>query len=311
MKTGIIVHYGLYSVPAYDSVKSAKRRSMKNGSEWYLKRLTENNTFRPVSGHTDTKEFHLNNYPLRSYYSFEEELEISRKNVEEWFKLAKKINAEYIIITSKHHDGYCLWPSKNAKYKVSESNDLLKIVKDFSLIYNIEFGIYYSWCHFNESITKKFVDDIIKTQIKELLDYNPSRFFFDGHWAIKTKYAITEILNIVREIKLKGIIINDRIPIPDSTIKSADQLKPSYYNFSDRFVPDHKLNVPWEYVGTIGLSWGRNKQQEKSDYMTPESLKKLYKEVLDKGAQSFLINIGPDKDCSLDPNEVYALEQSF
>ena len=72
-------------------------------------------------------------------------------------------------------------------------------------------------------------------------------------------------------LKKKGIIVNDRIPNTEIS---------SYYNFSDRYIPNNKPDVPWEYVGTIGLSWGYNKDQIKSDYMSVESLRKVCNDVI-------------------------------
>ena len=64
---GVIFHWGLYSVPAYDDTKSCKKRSIQNGSEWYLRRLRETGTFRPISGWKETQEFHKANYGDKPY----------------------------------------------------------------------------------------------------------------------------------------------------------------------------------------------------------------------------------------------------
>lgn len=56
MDFGLIFHWGIYSITAYDDPISAKRRRMQNGSEWYLKRLLEDGRFRPISGWKETQE---------------------------------------------------------------------------------------------------------------------------------------------------------------------------------------------------------------------------------------------------------------
>ena len=58
MTYSIIIHYGLYSYYAYDDISSAKKRTIQNGSEWYLGRLTDNNKYRPISGANLTKNHH-------------------------------------------------------------------------------------------------------------------------------------------------------------------------------------------------------------------------------------------------------------
>jgi hypothetical protein len=58
---GCIFHLGIYSVMGFDDIKSSRKRNLKNGSEWYLKRLIEKGNYRPVSGWKETQEYHKNN----------------------------------------------------------------------------------------------------------------------------------------------------------------------------------------------------------------------------------------------------------
>ena len=67
---GIIFHWGVYSVPAYDDPTSAARRKIQNGSEWYAKRLSETGAFRPVTGWKETQEHHKKLYGAASYEDF-------------------------------------------------------------------------------------------------------------------------------------------------------------------------------------------------------------------------------------------------
>jgi alpha-L-fucosidase len=111
MSFGIIIHYGLYSFYAYDDINSAKRRKVRNGSEWYYCRLIDKNIFRPISGHTFTKKYHENNFGNTPYFDKIDEWPPSltvEKKVKMWISLSKATGAKYIIITSKHHDGKLL-----------------------------------------------------------------------------------------------------------------------------------------------------------------------------------------------------------
>lgn len=289
---GTIIHYGLYSEPGYDSVKSERRRRMNNGSEWYLKRLTENSDYRPISGHKETKKYHTENYGYIDYYDFK--INPVEENIEEWLKISKKIGAKYSIITAKHHDSYCLWPTK---YGPSHNIDVVKIFKKYCEKYDISFGIYFSWYEFKYTFTKKFISDVVDPQINELLSYGPKRIFFDGHWCIKSQYGKDYVNKLVDKIRSMGIIINDRYPYIND---------PSYKNFGDRYIPDKMPECNWEWVGTIGLSWGYNRDQEESDYKNGEELKEIYDKVM-KLNGNFLINIGPKEDCSIDLNELKSL----
>jgi alpha-L-fucosidase len=311
---GAIFHYGLYAVPAYDSVKSAKRRSTANGSEWYLKRLTETGTFRPTSGYKDTQEYHKLHYPNKEYSDFKELFLCENLNIDSWMETVSKIGCKYVILTAKHHDGYCLFETKTTEFNSVDSGpkkDILLEFKKSAKKYNMMFGIYYSWSEFNKSITIKYFNETIVPQIEELKKYDPDIFWFDGSWELKTKYAKEGVTKICKELKIKNpkILINDRIGSCKDEFKDQDYLGESSFRvYSDRYIPTETPKVPWEHINTIGFSWGRNIQQEEKDYKTGEKLYELYKKVNDmKG--NFLINLGPNADGTLDEMEVNSLEK--
>jgi alpha-L-fucosidase-like protein len=88
---GLIFHWGLYSVPAYDDFRSANRRKMKNGSEWYLARLNvKKGDFHPPSGWEDTQTYHKEVYGDADYYSFRHQFNSDSGgcDFEEWMKYA-------------------------------------------------------------------------------------------------------------------------------------------------------------------------------------------------------------------------------
>lgn len=288
---GIIFHWGLYSIPAYDDPKLIVKRKIQNGSEWYAKRLLESGKFRPTNGWQETQKYHKLHYPDQKYEDFAKEFDITSQNwnVDDWMKLCKSVNAEYVIITSKHHDRYCLFETKTTNYH-SKRN----IVKEFGIAakkYNMKFGIYYSWYEFDKNPTKQYMNNIVEPQITELLSYCPSIFWFDGDWVIKTKYAKEKVKNICNLLKSKNIKINDRVCDPNNG---------SYKVFSDRFIPKEEIKEEWEHINTIGLSWGY--LQNGNIYKSGETLLKLYKEVIDKGGK-FLLNLAPDKNGKIDINE--------
>ncbi len=299
-KIGVIFHWGLYSVPAYDDMVSVRRRKMQNGSEWYKKRLEEKSDYRPISGHINTKKFHSDNYGEQKYDDFEKVFDTKDWNPDEWMKLAKKINAEYVILTSKHHDGYCLWDTKTTEHNSVQTcpkEDLLLKFKESAHKFGLKFGIYYSWSEFDRNFTKDYIKTVVEPQMNELKGYNPDIWWFDGHWSIKTKFAINKINEIVKSLKEKDVEINDRIP--DITLST-------FKNFEDRYIPKENPNEKWEYIGTIGYSWGINKYQDESDYKTSKQLQEIYEKV-SKFDGNFLINLGPSSDGKLDEHEVNCL----
>lgn len=107
---GVFVHWGLYSVPAFDSVASAQTRRIQNGSEWYAKRLSS--VPGTARGWQETQEHHRKTYGANTpYKQFATQFTAERWKVDDWMRVFKGAGASYAILTTKHHDGFCLWPT--------------------------------------------------------------------------------------------------------------------------------------------------------------------------------------------------------
>eukprot|EP01118_Nematostelium_gracile_P015946 TRINITY_DN6500_c0_g1_i1.p1 TRINITY_DN6500_c0_g1~~TRINITY_DN6500_c0_g1_i1.p1 ORF type:complete len:366 (-),score=71.39 TRINITY_DN6500_c0_g1_i1:19-1116(-) len=313
---GIIFHWGIYSVPAYDHSKSAKHRKVQNGSEWYMKRLNDTSTYRPTSGHLQTKKFHEENYGDRKYETFADDFTAEKWDPDEWMQLCKSIGATYVILTSKHHDGFCLFPTTTTSFNSTErgpERDLLAEFLSSARKFDLKVGIYYSWLQFDRTMTKAYMKDFVTPQIDELIKHKPDIFWFDGDWTCATNIANDTIVETVKKIrrKLPNIIINDRLggsrELKDNRLKDTNFLGNADYRvYDDRAIPKETPKVPWEHINTIGYSWGRNRYTSADDYKSGEDLFKLYKQVRQKKGK-FLLNLGPDYDGTLDPNEVKSL----
>lgn len=299
-KIGIILHWGLYSVYAFDDIKSLRRRKLKNGSEWYMKRLTTKETdFRPISGYKETQKYHEKNFPNLDYF---DTISIFNKSTENWnpdiwFEYFKSIGIDYVILTAKHHDGFCLFDTKTTTYK--SKRDLLKLFVDSARKYEIKVGIYYSLMEFNKRVTKDFLNNIVIQQMNELRKYKPDIWWFDGNWEFTTQYSKQVMKDISDQLKKDNpkVLINDRI------------LGGNYKNYSDRYIPEEiPENTNWESIQTIGHSWGYNKFQEKIDYKSGKDLKILYDKVKNFDGR-FLLNLGPKSDGSFDENEITSLNE--
>ena len=305
-KIGIILHWGLYSVYAFDDIKSLRRRKMKNGSEWYMKRLiTKETDFRPISGYKETQKYHEKNFPNSEYFDviplFNKLTE--KWNPDIWFEYFKNIGINYVILTSKHHDGFCLFDTKTTKNK--SERDLLKLFIDSGRKYKIKVGIYYSLMEFNKRVTIDFLNDIVIPQINELRKYKPDIWWFDGNWEFTTQYAKQVMKDISDKLKKDNsdVLINDRI------------IGGNYKNYSDRYIPS-EINPPilseqdkfWESIQTIGNSWGYCKVQEKEDYKSGKDLKEIYDKIKEFNGK-FLLNLGPKPDGSFDGNEIKSLNE--
>lgn len=307
---GFIFHWGLYSVPAYDNVTSARRRKMQNGSEWYQKRLDESGNYHPISGWKDTQIYHQENYGDKSYEEFGHEFKAENWNPDSWMKLCVEAGAKYVIITAKHHDGFCLFKTKttnNNSVDIGPKRDIVEAFQISAKKFNLKFGIYYSWTEFRMLCTKKYIDTIMIPQMDELKKYMPDIWWFDGDWNCKTNISCMSASNICEDLhKINpSVIINDRIPKKDVSTVSPHT---TYRVYEDRYMPKIKLENQWEHINTIGLSWGRNKDQKEKDYKNGKELYELYNNVKNKGGR-FLLNFGPDSSGELDPFEVKSIRE--
>jgi alpha-L-fucosidase len=312
---GVIFHWGLYSVPGFATKN--KRTKEGNGAEWYLKRLTEKGNFRPISGWKETQKYHKETFGDSSYEDFADAFLCENWDPKEWMKLCKKAGAEYVILTTKHHDGFCLWPTKTTKYnsfKRGPKRDLVLEFKEAAEEVGLIFGVYYSWGEFGKGITKEYLKEIVEPQIRELIKYEPAVWWFDMHWELKTKIAnqkVGELVDLIKR-KLPGVCINDRIYGPGSEEKVSYEAdinylgKATYRVYGDRGMPSETPEVDWEFIGTIGSSWGINHQTPVEDYKSGKQLLALYQRVTELNGR-FLINLGPDSDGSLLEAEVNSL----
>jgi alpha-L-fucosidase len=144
-------------------------------------------------------------------------------------------------------------------------------------------------------------------------------FWFDGDWKITQKSVKEDIAkiiyymrtlsfhrpiymdeNIVNYTQVNGIIVNDRICKENSTLAS-------YHVYEDRFIPNQYMNS-WQHINTIGLSWGFNREQKPQDYKSGRDLFNLLCTVTNLGGFT-LLNMGPQYDGTLDPNEVQSLNE--
>ena len=293
---GFIFHTGIYSYYKYDNIKSARRRKLKNGSEWYLPRLVAGD-YRPPSGTSETKTHHIQKYNNADYYLAPYQVE--RDKISEWMNICKKCKATYVIITAKHHDGVCLWNTNTRDETRKTKNDIVMIFKEEAEKIGLEFGVYYSFWEATEKTNVDYFNNICVLQIQELMNiYNPKHFWLDGDWPFKQKIICKTIDSIVNDMKHRGILVNDRL----GNRKNTNQ---SYNVNSDRYIPS-SLEFNWQHINTIGISWAMNTEQDSNDYKSGQDLVNLLNRVISLGGK-LLLNIASDHLGNIDPNEYKSL----
>ena len=318
-KFGIFVHWGLYSVPAFaitgidlvDSMKRGPEEHFKNNpyAEWYLNSLR-------IKG-SPTQKFHNQTYGAN--FSYDDFIPIFNKEIEKWnpdemAELFKKAGAKYVVLGTKHHDGFLLWPSdyKNPnkeKYHASRNivGELTKSVKKRGL----KMGLYYSgaldWSFNPNPIIdgKSFVSngpDSIKYTMYannhwyELIDkFGPIVLWNDIGYPPNTN--VYEIFSYFYNKFPEGVI-NDRwrqshkSEFKHPTVRHWDFTTPEYEKMPKI------TNYKWEGTRGIGNSYGYNKMETENDYLTPKELIYLLIDVVSKNG-NLLLNVGPKMDGSI------------
>ncbi len=285
-KLGIFIHWGLYSVPAYGGTESY--------GEWFLRGLQ-------VGGKTRTnfqKRVYGENFTYRDYAPlFKAEL----FDADEWADIFKRSGAGYIILVTKHHDGYCLWPSKQApdwnSVDVGPKRDIVGELTKATRKAGLKMGLYYSLTEWNNPLHRwytdpndeiaPYVEEYMLPQFKDLIStYKPSLIFTDGEWYNKASdFHAAEFIAWYYNLVGDDAIVNNRwgggsdigflTPEYSSGLKNTDR--------------------PWSEVRGLGRSFGLNRNEKLEAYMTPEELVHFFVKAVANGG-GITINVGPKAD---------------
>jgi len=293
-KFGIFIHWGVYSVPGW-STKG-------NYAEWYQQGLQTTDTAR--------QNFHKAKFGNRTYYDLADDFKAELFNPDDWAKLFEASGAKYIVLTSKHHDGFTLWPNENANKtwgfpwnakdvgpKRDLIGDLFKAVRKTS----VHAGMYYSlyeW--FNplwKNDPKKYATEHVWPQMKELINnYQPEVFWTDGDWdAPAETWKSQEFLAwLYNESPVKDkVIVNDRW---GAGVR---------FNHGGIYTPEYQPNLDfenhdWEESRGMGYSYGYNREEDAWDYNSTQSLIIALIDKVSRGG-NFLLDIGPDEHGKIPP----------
>ncbi|XP_004923234.1 putative alpha-L-fucosidase [Bombyx mori] len=292
-KIGIFLHWGVYSVPGF-------------GSEWFWSNWK--------GGNRQCIDFMTKNYPPGfTYQEFAPAFKAEFFDPDKWADLFVKAGAKYVVLTSKHHEGFTLFPSKRSfswnSVEVGPKRDIVgdlaKAVRNTSL----KFGVYHSLYEWFNPIyeedkrkafkTQTYVDTKLWPDIKQIVhDYKPSVIWSDGDWeANDTYWRSTELLAwLYNDSPVKDeVVVNDRwgIGIPG---KHGD-----FYNHQDRFNPGVLLHHKWENAFTVDSgSWGYRRNMQIREILTIEELLQQIVTTVSCGGNA-LINVGPTKEGTIAP----------
>ena len=248
-------------------------------------------------------------------------------NADNWVKAAKDAGMKYLCITAKHHDGFCLWPSKYSRHTIAYTpfkKDVVGALSESCKKYGIKFCIYYSvldW--YNPDYPMHSPDDkepdpksnmskyivCMKNQLRELISqYHPYMMWFDGAW--ESPWTNDMAMDMYAYLKSldKNLIINNRLgkEVAGLDNKKIDQSKMiGDYDTPEQTVGRMNMEMPWESCITICKNWA----------WVPDDKMKTLKECLQLlvkaagGNGNLLLNVSPMLDGRMEARQIERLHQ--
>jgi alpha-L-fucosidase len=299
-KFGIFIHWGIYSVPAW-APADAEIGIYAKYAEWYWWRMNEKSTAGNLF-----RDYHNSIYGSNfRYQDFAPEFKARHWNPAGWAEVIKKAGAKYVVLTSKHHEGFALWPSRESWNWNSVDigphrdlcGDLTKAVKEAGLHMGFYYSLYEWYNPVYRSSFKEYVDRHMIPQMKDLVTrYEPDVLWTDGEWDYPSAdWKSTEFLawlyneSPVRE----SVCVNDRWG------KETRGKHGGYFTTEYDLVHDKegagKTDRPWEECRGIGTSFGYNQIEDLDNYMSSDALIDLLIEKV-AGGGNLLLDIGPTAD---------------
>lgn len=287
---GMFIHWGLYAVPA--GVWDGK--DVPGIGEWIMLR---------------------GKIPTKDYQQLPTKFNPVQFNADAWVKLAKDAGMKYIVITSKHHDGFAMFKSKDPFNIVDATpfkKDPIKELAEACKKYGIKFGLYYSqaqdwnhpggaaasgghWDSTQNGSMDKYIDDVAVPQVKEILSaYNPAIIWWDTPIDMNKSRA-DKIASVLKSYP--NLITNNRLGGGyEGDLETPEQYIPA------TGIPDKN----WESCMTMNGTWGF--KEKDNNWKSTQVLIRNLIDIASKGG-NYLLNVGPTADGIIPQPSVERLEQ--
>src|SRR5438067_779902 len=302
-KFGIFIHWGTYSVPAYAPVLPGKLAY----AEWYWNALT-NGKSNPKADELQkgTWEFHQKLYGADfPYQNFAPQFKAELFNPDHWADVFARSGAKYVALTSKHHEGFALWPSKEASatwgrswnaVEIGPKRDLLGDLSEAVRRKGLRMGVYYSLYEWYNPLwlydKPRYVREHMFPQFKDLVThYKPAIIFSDGEWEMSSAdWHSAELLAwLFNDSPAKDEVVVDDRWGSDTRHKHGGYWTTEYT--AGMSGDDH----PWEENRGMGVSYGYNRAEDVSVYHSARDLVFILVDTVRRGG-NLLLDIGPRGD---------------
>ncbi len=291
---GQFIHWGLYAIP---------------GGVWEGKTYPYASEFLKGSAKIATS----------TWDSLIHQFDIPKYNPKEWAMIAKNMGVKYVTITTKHHEGFCLWPSEYTDFDIENTpykKDLLREFVDAYTAVGIDVNLYYSvldWHHPDWRYDIKNDEDkaaferfkeFTKSQLVELVTRYPEAkgLWFDGTWdnSWKKNGQFSYELEKLLKNKRPGLVVNSRMRADEHGSRHFDSngiLMGDYESGYERRLPNptdkEVLTRDWECCMTIPENqWGYHKDWSISHVKSPMELVEMLVQCTSQNG-NFLLNFGP------------------
>lgn len=301
-KFGIFIHWGIYSVPSY----------MTPGeyAEWYWERIGNPNSIETDDKTRKLREdmlaYHAEQYGDADYFDFATGFTAQMFDADQWAKIFKNSGAKYVVMVSKHHDGFALWPSAQASAawgrpwnsaEIGPNRDLVGELSQAVRDQDLRFGLYYSqmeWFHplYKKETMPDFIRNHYVPQFKDVVTrYAPEILFMDGEWGFDNKtWRAEDILAwLYNEAPSRDtLVVNDRWGW-------ETRHKHGGYYTTEYGAGLPGADHPWEENRGLGFSYGFNRAENLEHYATGQELVLMLVDTVSRGG-NLLINVGPAAD---------------
>ncbi|MBL8755309.1 MAG: alpha-L-fucosidase [Planctomycetes bacterium] len=299
---GLFLHWGLYAIPA------GKWQDQTGYGEWIR----------------DSARI-----PRDVYAEFQPHWNPTGFDADAWARMAKAAGMKYVVITSKHHDGFCLWNSAQTGWDVGNTphrRDILRELADACRREGLVFCTYHSimdWHHPDYLPRRPWETDrssqgadfakferYLHAQVSEVIErYRPGVMWFDGEWENTWNHERGVRLFELCRTLAPGMIVNNRVDVHRGGMAGFSNASEAVGDFAtpEQEIPATGLpGVDWESCMTMNTHWGFNAADTK--WKSTQDLVRNLIDIASKGG-NYLLNVGPRADGTFPPESVDRLRE--